>query len=438
MHIGDDTLYCPPLPLLWADRSGTSTPAEALHRAYLKEIWGSRGAVGRALLVLRFATWPFILAGASAYMTWRNGRAIARRTGRGTTRQVVDQVAIAARYGIMPPWYYMFELYRDENRARAGDYLHRFETKYNLYFLIKAHLERGDGRILADKEAFGLRCVEHGIATPPIIAVAENGTVRAPRRRAGGAAVPVRFTHDDLFIKPRKGKGGRGTLRATRVGEDSYRLSDGSSVSEAGLRGLLETSSSRQALLVQARLVNHADMLDMCADALCCVRILTCRNQDGGIEVTNAAFRMALRNDTTVDGLHRGGIAANVDVDSGRLGPATNLGLTPEIGWCHQNPATGVPIAGRILPMWAETCALAIRAHAMLPHKVMVGWDMAITPDGPVVVEGNGAPCVDIIQRVTCEPLGAGRFGALLAWHVDRAIEVRDRAELVSGHPVRA
>ncbi len=427
MNIGDDSLYCPPLPLWWAGRKRADTPAASLHAAYAREMWRARGVAGRVVLALRFLGWPIIVGGAVACMTWRNGAAIARRTGRSVPQQIADQISVAVRHGILPPWYYMFELHRPENMARAGEYLHRFETKYNLYTIIKTELEGTDGRLLADKERFAALCAEHGVAAPPLVAVVENGATRRPLHAKGGDATPVRFVDDDLFIKPRKGKGGRGTLRASRTADGRYALSDGQTLTGSELARYLETLSLEKPLLVQRRLSNHPDMVDMCANALCCVRVLTCRNESDAPELTNVAFRMALRSDTTVDGLHRGGIAANVDIETGVLGPATNLGLTPDVGWCTHNPGTGVPIAGRTLPHWPETRALALKAHAMLPHKVMVGWDIAITDKGPVVVEGNGAPCVDIIQRVTCDPLGSARFGELLAWQVDRALAARNR-----------
>jgi hypothetical protein len=86
----------------------------------------------------------------------------------------------------------------------------------------------------------------------------------------------------------------------------------------------------------------------------------------------------------------------------------------------------------------ADLVALAERAHAAFPWKVAVGWDIAITDTVPVLVEGNGSPCVDIIQRVECAPMGTQRFGELLAWHVVRAIEARDQAEQVAGRPAEA
>lgn len=82
-----------------------------------------------------------------------------------------------------------------------------------------------------------------------------------------------------------------------------------------------------------------------------------------------------------------------------------------------------------MLPRWQDVLALALRAHAASPAKVAVGWDIAITDAGPVPVEGNGSPCVDLIQRDQRTPLGSERFGELFVWHVERALASRDGTE---------
>jgi hypothetical protein len=45
-------------------------------------------------------------------------------------------------------------------------------------------------------------------------------------------------------------------------------------------------------------------------------------------------------------------------------------------------------------------------------------------PDGPCIIEANGAPDLDIIQRTMRVPLGTGELGRLMAYH----LEVRERA----------
>ena len=107
--------------------------------------------------------------------------------------------------------------------------------------------------------------------------------------------------------------------------------------------------------------------------------------------MVSAAFRMAMREEAQVDGLHMGGLVSGIDIKTGRLGPATDLGFYVRVGWCGTHPHTGVQIAGRVLPMWAETRALAERAHAAFAYKTAVGWDIAVVDGGPVVVEGNSS-----------------------------------------------
>lgn len=119
---------------------------------------------------------------------------------------------------------------------------------------------------------------------------------------------------------------------------------------------------------------------------------MTCRNEHGEVEVTNAVFRMARGRNTVVDNFHAGGIAAAVDVDTGQLGRATDMGVDAATGWCDVHPQTGGVISGRTLPLWRETIQLVEQAHAMFSDRVLIGWDVAILEDGPHLVEGNGAP----------------------------------------------
>lgn len=424
MKITDDSLYCPPLAMLWTHRKDEAdNPARTIHSAFLSELWRERNVRQRIVLAAHYLLWPVIVLGATGYFTWHNGTAIRRRGGKGVLRQAGEQVWLAARYGILSPWYYMFELHRPENFARADAYLTRQETKANLYELLKERVEKTGGERLNDKALFAEICTRAGIPTPQVVAVARGGRLEAPERPAhqGAGSTVETLPARDLFIKPLQGKGGRGAMRARYRGAQRYRLSDGQLLSERQLIGHLARLSERRALLVQECLVNHPEITDLCADALSCVRTVTVRTPTGAFEVTNAAFRMAQRSDTVVDGLHRGGLVAKVDLDSGVLGPATDLGFKPHVGWVRANPHSGVQIAGRTLPMWDELKAVAVKAHSAFPYKVAVGWDIAITADGPVVVEGNGSPCVDIIQRVDM-PMGNGRFGEALAHHVRVAL----------------
>jgi hypothetical protein len=131
---------------------------------------------------------------------------------------------------------------------------------------------------------------------------------------------------------------------------------------------------------------------------------------------------MSINPSSAVDNLHAGGIASIVDLKSGRLGPASDLGVGPNFVWHDRHPLSGKPITGRELPFWKEAMELAVGAHDAFSEWVVIGWDIAILADGPCLIEGNKGPDVDIIQRCGRGPIGDGRFGALLAYNLERRI----------------
>jgi hypothetical protein len=55
----------------------------------------------------------------------------------------------------------------------------------------------------------------------------------------------------------------------------------------------------------------------------------------------------------------------------------------------ERHPQTGVPFEGFDVPFWDEARRLVERAAlAMLPLRT-IGWDVALTDEGPVLIEGN-------------------------------------------------
>jgi hypothetical protein len=403
-------LYCPPLPLLWNFGPGDGSSASTIHQAYARAVWRERGLVGRTGLLSVFLAWPFIVGGLAVWLTTVNGNAVHRRTGKGPARQFFEQWGLAVRHAILPPWYYIYELFEDSNRARAGEYLRRDEIKGGLYRLIKRPAAK---RRLFDKRRFTERCHRYGVATPDSVAFYKGGV-----HPLDGES-PVLFSAD-LFVKPTRGQGGRGT-EAWHYDGYGWSLDGKQRLTEAELLDHFKVVSLREGILVQRLVTNHADLLDLSLGVLSTVRILTCRNESGGFEATHAVYRMPKTPSAKVDNFHAGGIAAKIDMARGELGLASDMGLRPDTDWWSHHPHTGVRIQGRTLPHWQDTVDLACRAHAAFSKWAAVGWDIAIADDGPVVIEGNSGPDIDITQRLCRTPLGSSRFGELMAYHLARA-----------------
>jgi hypothetical protein len=386
-------------------------PAAYLRAAYCQNYWRRPGGPLRG--VLAFAVWPFAFAAYAALFTARNGAYVRSLTAKSIMRQLGEQFGLALRNSMVPYWYYMFEIYEDQRRAVVHLYLQRYETKGYVYGLLQPR--HNDG--MQDKAVFARRCRAAGVQAVPVLLEVTRGEVVVP----GGG--PPALLREDLFVKPRIGRGGRNAERWDYNGHGAWQNRAGGTLVEMELLQHLARLSAERDYIVQPRVVNHPELNDVNNGALATVRIVTCRNESGGFEATDAAFRMAISQNNTVDNFHAGGIAAAVDMRTGCLGPASNMGLRPGIGWRTAHPNTGAPIEGRILPLWPQLIDLAYRAHAAFPDRVVVGWDIGILPGGPAIIEGNIKPDLDIHQRVTRAPMGGGRLAGLLAFNVERLLK---------------
>jgi hypothetical protein len=378
------------------DRSGNRS-ADIIRAAYAIAYWQG-GWDNIAEITIATLLWPVGLLAASLWFTARNGTFIRRREKKGLARQFADQIRLYFGAGVLPPWYYIFRLYRGGEEAPA--YLQRSETKAGIYPLLR----RGVWTELNDKRVFADFCAENGIPCVPYLLYLD------------GSQSPGPLPDCDLFVKPASGRGGRGAERWDRVSEGWY-LGAERQLSAEALAQHLQERAQRCAILVQRRIDPHSQLGDLTSGALPTIRVTTCLSERGVPEVVSGVFRMAVGGNRTVDNLHAGGIAANVGLDDGILSSASNLGMDEKLGWLERHPDTKALIVGRPLPLWEETKALAMRAHRSFADRVLVGWDIAITDDGPVIVEGNSSPDLDILQRFGT-PVCSSRFGDLLAWHL--------------------
>jgi hypothetical protein len=368
--------------------------------------------------------WPVVVLGAIAWFTARNGAAIRKRARKGLSMQVAEQLRLYFSAGIIAPWYYIYSLH-DAGPERARSFLQRAETKWGVYSLLRP----ASASPLGNKKAFADRCKVHGVRCIPYAMWLD------------GSALPNDSLPDsDLFVKPARGRGGKGAERWDRVAPGQFRGPRGDVVSADDLLLRLHWRAKHRPLLVQERLDPHPAIADLTSGALPTVRALTCLDPQGEPEVVATVFRMSVGTNRTVDNIHAGGIACAVSLDLGILGPASDLGSDARLGWLAVHPDSGARIEGRRLPCWDEIKGLAVAAHRAFADRVVVGWDIAILEDGPTIVEGNGGPDMDLMQRFMrtgfCE---RHRFGELLAWHLrDRMAERQpDRMKFTAPGAIR-
>jgi hypothetical protein len=402
-----------------------NSAATFVHRCFRRESWREAGFRERLLMYAALPFAPFVTLVLVIVFTALSGRAIKKQTGKGIIRQVREQAEIALRYAILPPWYYIFELHDDDKRQRASEYINRFEVKTCLYRILRDYngglpvpVERSTSCI-KDKLCFLSRCRKFSITTAPVFLIVSKGKIKSIDWRDSG------LPETDLFVKPLQGENGRNAARWDYLGSGQYRRNDGKHATAEEVLESLCKASRRRSLLVQPRLITHREVADLANGTLATVRVMSCRNERGEFEATNAVFRMAQDEAVVVDNFHRGGVAASIDLHTGELGNGTcgAWGLTGE-GWYERHHKTGVQILHRKLPCWAELLDLVRHAHeSAFSDQVVIGWDVALLDSGPCMIGINKAPDLDMIQRISRCPLGNERFGKLLAFNLKRTVE---------------
>jgi hypothetical protein len=374
--------------------------ARIIRRAFARRYWHADSLSDAAALIAGLLLMPLAVPLAALWFMFRNGPVIRQREGKGLAAQLVEQLRLYGRSGIVGPWYYILSLHRDGVR-RAPTFLQRCETKRGVYALLKDEAPTPVG----NKSAFAERCAAAGVRAVACELVID-----------GGDAEPARLPDCDLFVKPLTGCGGTGAERWDQVGPREW--SNGSlTLRDSEL--LKKLRSSGRALVVQRRIRPHPALEALTSGATPTVRALTILDEGGRPELVAAVFRTSIGANRTVDNIHAGGLACAVSLADGSLGLASNLGSDARLGWHRDHPTTGARIEGTRLPFWDEVKALAVRAHKTVEGRIVIGWDIAIADDGPIVIEGNRGPDMDLMQRfMETGYCGPHRFGELIAHHL--------------------
>lgn len=366
-----------------------------------------------------FALWPGVVRPVSAPVLAEH---YARRRGaRGPLRATLDAVVgvgflawipwraqrVQRKFGLDAAWRRRavaiarqrfadpqdIALFRVEAAADLDGYIRRFEDAA----LNKRLNPRGWSAdcVLADKARFREACAQAELPHPETVAVVAEGRLSILADPAGR----------EVLAKPADGEGGDGVTLLGAFAD----------AADLAARASAELLSRQGVTLVQVRVQTHEALRDLALNALPTVRVVTILDEAGAPEVVSATFRCASVPGACVDNMKAGGLIAPVALDDGRLGVACR-GYG---GGDHAlHPATGAAIVGRLLPDWAEAKALVVRAHHAFAGYAIIGWDVALTPEGPMLIEGNGKPGVLMPQRAARRGLGEGRYGVLLAHHL--------------------
>ena len=148
--------------------------------------------------------------------------------------------------------------------------------------------------------------------------------------------------------------------------------------------------------IIEEPVVQHSDMV-FGNQSVNTVRVYTIYDKRLKRGLCIATTLRAGVGEAIVDNSHSGGLSYEIDMETGRIDSKA---------WGHQNgggifhPYTHICMLGREIPYWEKVLELCQQAAAIIPEIAFIGWDVAITPSGPILIEGNHDPDLDIMEFV--------------------------------------
>ena len=177
--------------------------------------------------------------------------------------------------------------------------------------------------------------------------------------------------HSKVLAKPNEGHGGGGIdLHEVTAQTDA-----------ASFRAAVTAKGQS---VVDEFIVQHPDMSALYPDAVNTVRLITFLDTTtDSVHLLAAVLRFG--NGDVIDNFASGGMFTMLDDE----GVAMYPGVDKNSNVYERHPATDVPIVGFPVPMYDRVLDLAAALARRTPEAPYVGWDIALTPSGPVVIEGN-------------------------------------------------
>ena len=243
--------------------------------------------------------------------------------------------------------------------------------------------------LLQDKFLFGQYLRSLGVKTPETIALCDNAFI-VWLESEQVEPLELLLEHDGLegFIKPAVGWQGENVYRLTIRNNKLFLDAKETSIEE--LRRRMQGK-----YIIQERLRQHHALSQLYSESVNTLRIVTVRMRNEVI-VLSSVFRMGT-NGNARDNWCSGGIAVGVDIENGIL--KKNGYLNPRYGrkvTCHPN--TNISFEGFKIPYYHNAVEAAKQLHLFFYGLHSIGWDIAITEDGPVFIEGNDDWGIRVIQ----------------------------------------
>jgi len=197
------------------------------------------------------------------------------------------------------------------------------------------------------------------------------------------------------FFKPTITAGGRGAFKA--LATEEHFLINEKAINETALFNLLFANNRYMNYLVQPFLIQHSLLNSINPAAVNTIRIDTFVKED---EIVHNGAALKIGSGTSwVDNWSTGGFICQIHLETGELGTQATSKAKYGRRIVLRHPITDFAFSGVRLPFWEETKQLVKAAASLFLPLRALGWDVAITEKGPVIIEANQDYSIFLLQE---------------------------------------
>lgn len=184
-----------------------------------------------------------------------------------------------------------------------------------------------------------------------------------------------------LFLKPILGQGGTGCFLLEKNNLNNQ---------IEACYSVLTTNS----YLHQMYIKQHNALNTIYSKSVNTIRIDTYIDRSNNVHALSAIVRFGVGN-TFTDNVHTGGFYISLNLKSGKLQGVGRQDIVKGGLEVIKHPDSKVTLNGFQIPFYKEAMLLAKKATKELPNRI-IGWDIAITDEGPILIEGNESPSLHV------------------------------------------
>ncbi|MBU3180283.1 sugar-transfer associated ATP-grasp domain-containing protein [Clostridium psychrophilum] len=308
-------------------------------------------------------------------------------------RQIRAEISICKKYwGCYPLHYFRYDLYRKDKKLTKEELIN-YIPEFFFYNLFLSYYDKDKYSILlGDKNIAELLFKSVNIDQPDTICKLINGKIYTSNLEKTSfykiSLVLKEKLYKKIFIKPVDGEGGYGIM-IFHLSFDNKYTNNNVELTET----LLNNICKKNDYIIQSGVIQDGSVLKIYPSSVNTFRIAT-ENIKGKVRIVCAALRIG-RDGKEVDNASQNGIALGIDCTTGIY---RDYASTEEGEIFYKHPDSKFIFKNHKINEWNSIKNFTIKCASKLPQFTYLGWDIALTEDGPIAIETNLGFAIDLFQ----------------------------------------